>query len=102
MFPEVLGIRDPRSDQFLIDDALRRHAAARPDSTALVLGELRLSYAELDALSDRFANAMRGLGVRRGDRILVALDNSLDSVVAFYGTLRADCVPSLIGTGMKP
>ncbi|MCC7537988.1 MAG: acyl--CoA ligase, partial [Deltaproteobacteria bacterium] len=42
------------------------------------------------------------LGVRRGDRILVALDNSLDSVVAFYGTLRADCVPSLIGTGMKP
>lgn len=102
MFKDVLGIRDPLSDRFLVDHALRVHAAARPDATAVVFGDTRVSYAELDAQADRFGNAMRALGVRRGDRIVTALDNSLELVVAFYGSLRADCVPSLVGTGMKP
>jgi acetyl-CoA synthetase len=38
-------------------------------------GETRLSFAELSERSDRIANALRGLGVRRGDRILVMLGN---------------------------
>ncbi|HZC56712.1 MAG TPA: AMP-binding protein [Xanthobacteraceae bacterium] len=38
-------------------------------------GETKLSFAELSARSNRIANALRGLGVRRGDRILVMLGN---------------------------
>jgi acetyl-CoA synthetase len=38
-------------------------------------GETKLSFAELSARSNRIANALRGLGVKRGDRMLVMLGN---------------------------
>ena len=38
-------------------------------------GEIKLSFAALSERSNRIANALRGLGVRRGDRILVMLGN---------------------------
>jgi long-chain acyl-CoA synthetase len=89
--------RDPRSDAFLLDHALRAHARATPEKIALVCDGRRLSYAELDVACDRAASALRARGVSRGDRVLVALENSLELVAAFYGTLRADAVPSLLG-----
>lgn len=49
------------------------------DRTALWIvddsGEIRVSFAELTARSNRVANYLRGLGVRRGDRILLMLGN---------------------------
>ncbi|WP_437603615.1 class I adenylate-forming enzyme family protein [Sorangium sp. So ce590] len=94
--------RDPRSDRFLIDSALRSFAASRPDHVALVSEGRRLTYRELDALADRCAALFRESGVQRGDRVMIALDNGVDAVVAYYGTLRADGVPSLLGTAMRP
>lgn len=94
--------RDPRSDRFLIDSALRSFAASRPDHVALVAEGRRLSYRELDGLADRAAALFREAGVQRGDRVIVALDNGVDAVVAFYGALRADAVPSLLGTAVRP
>jgi acetyl-CoA synthetase len=38
-------------------------------------GEIKLSFADMSLRSNRIANALRGLGVRRGDRILVMLGN---------------------------
>ncbi|WP_438020867.1 class I adenylate-forming enzyme family protein [Sorangium sp. So ce315] len=94
--------RDPRTDRFLIDSALRSFAASRPDHVALVSEGRRLTYRELDALADRCAALFREAGVHRGDRVMIALDNGVDAVVAYYGALRADGVPSLLGTAMRP
>ncbi|AUX43168.1 AMP-dependent synthetase [Sorangium cellulosum] len=94
--------RDPRSDRFLIDSALRSFAASRPDHAALVAEGRRITYRELDALADRCAALFREAGVQRGDRAMIALDNGVDAVVAYYGALRADAAPSLLGTAMRP
>lgn len=94
--------RDPLSDRFLIDHGLRAFAASRPDHPALVAEGRRLAYRELDALADQCAALFREAGVQRGDRVLVALENGVDAVVAYYGALRADAVPSLLGTAMRP
>jgi amino acid adenylation domain-containing protein len=77
-------------------DFLIRSAARLPDKVALVRGETRLTYAELDALSNRFANALVRGGIRRGDRVLVFLENSAEAVVAFWGTLKANAVVSVV------
>lgn len=73
----------------LLHDTLLRSADATPDKIALVTGETRTTYAELLDDAVRFANAARSLGVQRGDRIALYLDNSRDCVVALYGTLLA-------------
>jgi len=52
-----------RINRIAIGDSLRRSAARRPDKTALIEGERRLSYRALDAEVNRFANYLLGLGL---------------------------------------
>ena len=68
---------------------LRASAAAHGERTAVVAGERRLTFAELDRDVDGFAAGLRELGVRRGDRVAVVLRNSAEAAVAIYGVLRA-------------
>ncbi len=94
-------IRDPRTDTFLADHKLRVHAATRPEHPALVIGKRRVTYGELDAAADQWARMLHGLGVVGGDRVVLALDNGYDAVAGFYGSLRADAIPSIVGTSSR-
>jgi long-chain acyl-CoA synthetase len=71
---------------------LTRSAAARPDALALVCGETRLTYAELDAASAGVADRLRDHGVREGDAVGLMLPNVPEFAIAYYGILRAGCV----------
>ncbi len=76
----------------LVDRLLDRAAARTPDAEALVCAGQRLTYAQLDAEVSRVAGAFVALGVRRGDRVAVHLDNSIDAVLSIFGALRAGAV----------
>ena len=71
---------------------LERAARAAPDAPVLIETTRRTSYGELDRLASRFANMYRSAGVVRGDRVIVALDNSADMVAAYLGALKAGAV----------
>jgi long-chain acyl-CoA synthetase len=51
-------------------DVLREHRRSRPQHTAIVCGEERLAWPELDARVNRLANALAAQGFAPGDRIL--------------------------------
>ena len=68
------------------------HVRARSSSTALVLDDRSVSWAELDDLSLAFAEQERALGIVRGDRVVVALHSSLQAVVALLAHHRAGVV----------
>lgn len=72
-----------------VGELLTQQARARPNSTALVVDDKRFTYEELDRLANQLANALRVLGVRRGERIAVLALNSLELVVAYWGVPRA-------------
>ncbi len=76
-------------DPVLVHEWLTRSAKRRPYHTGLVCGDSRLTYAEIDHLANRFASALLDIGIRRGDRIVVHLDKSTETVVAIYGILKA-------------
>jgi amino acid adenylation domain-containing protein len=61
----------------------------QPDSPAVRDGARRCSYGELDALSNRLARALRARGVRRGERVGLCLERSLETVVAVVAVLKA-------------
>ena len=72
--------------------ARRRPARARraaPDARALVAGERRLTYAELDARPTRSPPACASSASTRGDRVAVVLPNGVEAAIAIYGALRA-------------
>jgi len=72
-----------------LDADLRRAAATAPGKQALVAGERRMTYAELDAAASALAARLRALGVGRGDRVAILLPNGADAAIAIYGALRA-------------
>ncbi|MET8428475.1 acetate--CoA ligase [Nocardia sp. NPDC004860] len=74
--------------------ALRWLAAAGGDTT--------LTYAELATLSNRFANVLRGLGVRRGDRVCLLLGRTPELYIAALGAWKAGCVVSPLFSAFGP
>jgi len=76
-----------------LPDVLRSTARRFPHHTAMIFGHgLRgnhISYRALDRDASRFANLLLSLGIRKGDRVLLLLPNLPQSVVAYYGVLRA-------------
>ncbi|MGB7589244.1 MAG: long-chain fatty acid--CoA ligase [Solirubrobacterales bacterium] len=59
------------------------------DGPAIRLGDVELSYADLDDRSARLATLLREHGVKRGDRVGVMLPNVPEFPIAYYGVLRA-------------
>jgi acyl-CoA synthetase (AMP-forming)/AMP-acid ligase II len=74
-------------------DILAMHAAAQPDKPAVITdGGRRATYAELNARVNRFASALRAMGMRRGDRCVQVQYNGIEPVEANHALRKLQCV----------
>ncbi|MEA2795114.1 MAG: hypothetical protein QOI87_2494 [Bradyrhizobium sp.] len=74
----------------------------RGERTALIGPAGTRSYAELCAEASRWGHGLQSLGLKRGDRILMFLDDTPAYPAAFFGAVRAGLVPLLINTLTPP
>ena len=83
----------------LLNDTARRF----PDHDALVYPDrnLRLSYAALDALTDRIAKGLLGLGLRKGDHVAIWATNVPEWVVLQFATAKIGAVLVTVNTSYK-
>ncbi|MEN2423123.1 amino acid adenylation domain-containing protein [Streptomyces rimosus] len=72
-----------------VPELIAQRVASEPDAVAVVDGQRRLTYAELDARAGRLAAYLGRLGVGRGDRVAVVMERSADLVVALLGVWKA-------------
>jgi acyl-CoA synthetase (AMP-forming)/AMP-acid ligase II len=72
-----------------ITASLRKIVAERPDETALVFKDRRISWSELGARINRVANALLALKISKGNRVAILSRNSAEYVEMFFGTLTA-------------
>ncbi|GAC1657101.1 MAG: hypothetical protein NVS4B7_02000 [Ktedonobacteraceae bacterium] len=75
--------------QQLLHDMLSNAACEFPGRPAIIFFGQKISYAELDLVSNRFAHALRELGLQSRNRVAILLPNVPQCVIAFYGTLKA-------------
>jgi len=75
-----------------IVDQLRVNAATVRDKTAFVSGDERLSYAELDRLSDARAAMLIEAGIKPGERLALDLPGGLDLIVAYYAAFKVGAI----------
>lgn len=73
---------------WLLDCAAQRY----PHHTAFIYYGTKITYAQFSQLADRFAGALRRLGVKKGERVAIALPNIPQYPIAFYGALRAGAI----------
>ncbi len=69
--------------------------------TAIVFGDRRLSYAELDEASNKVANTLIRMGVNKGDRVAMLLPNSPEFVIIYFGIVKAGSIAVPLGTNYK-
>lgn len=83
---------------FLAGEILRRAARRAPRKAAILCGDERISFVELDSLVNRFANALLESGVDKGDTLAIMSPNYPAYAIAFYGAARAGIVLANLNT----
>ena len=73
-------------------DNLSVSARRYPKKTALAFFDCRITYEELAGAAERLAAQLAIFGVRRGDRVLVVMQNCPQLVIAHYAIFRANAV----------
>lgn len=89
-------------DTLLVHHFLEQSAARYPEKIAVIHDAVRASYREVNGLANRLAHFLVGMGVRKGDRVVLMFENSLEYVAGYYGTLKTGAVSVPLSTDLKP
>ncbi|MGI9041568.1 MAG: benzoate-CoA ligase family protein [Gemmatimonadales bacterium] len=92
--PVHLNIAD-----YFLDARVRE---GRGDRTALITDAGRLSYREVQALANRYANVLGSAGVAPEQRVIIALPDGPDYVAALFGVLKIGAVVVMVNPELKP
>jgi long-chain acyl-CoA synthetase len=75
-----------------IGSIFSRHARYRPDHPAVVFQDQRLTWYEFDRSINRLANALLGLGIRKGDKVATILPNCLELLEVYWAVAKIGAV----------
>lgn len=81
-----------------VGSLLARHAQYQPDKTAVVCGAQRFTFRQHYERVNRFANALRSLGMRKGDKLAIILPNCIELLEAY----RACALLGLVSVPLSP
>jgi long-chain acyl-CoA synthetase len=83
--------------RLMLEEAARRYGK----KTAVVMDERRLSYAQLDEASNKIANALLGMGVKKGDCVAMLLANSPEFAAIYFGVVKIGAIAVPLDTKYK-
>ena len=84
-----------------IKQALGDTTSAIPHKEAIVLGTQRITYGELDATSNRVANAFLDMGMKRGTHVAILMSHSPKWVSNYFGVIKGGGIAVLLNTALK-
>jgi long-chain acyl-CoA synthetase len=85
----------------LVNHFLETSARRIPNKIALICGEKRLTYNEINQAADKLAQALIKQGAVRQDRIIIFMDSSVEAVIALFAVLKAGCAFIIANSTMK-
>lgn len=86
----------------LINDFLKRAVYLYPQKVAVIEGDKRITYRELQFRVNRLANALIGLGVKKGDRVAYLSPNTLAMFEGFYAVMQIGAIMVPLNTRLIP
>ncbi len=75
-----------------VEQFLESSATRYPHKVALICGNQRFTYEQLDTRANQLAHALMDAGVTRGDRVVILLPNSVEAAIAIFAILKAGAV----------
>lgn len=80
---------------------LEKSASEVPQKEAIILGSQRVTYGELEEASNKLANALTGLGLKKGDHVAILMSHCPEWVINYFGVVKAGGVAVLLGSMLK-
>jgi len=84
------------------EQLLENSARGAEHRTALIVEDHRMTYGDVDRQSNRMARALIGAGVKRGDRVVICMENSGEAVVSIFAVLKAGAVFVVVSPTARP
>ena len=84
-----------------VSDIIKRHVANTPDKTAIIFGERRISYSQLDVLITRTADGLLKTGLQRGDVLSLFLPSLPELIIGYLGTARAGLTVNVVNAMLR-
>lgn len=85
----------------VLHNFLIRNAQKFPDKEVLVFENSRLTYSDLNTRSNKLAESLIDLGLQRHDRVIIFLDNSVETVVSIWSVLKAGGAFVVLNSSIK-
>lgn len=82
-------------------DILRRVSRKYPSKVALIDGDNKITFKELNERANRFANYLLAKGLQKGDKVAVLGLNSIDFITCYFGVFKAGLVWVPINFGLS-
>lgn len=92
----------PFADTLRIFDRFERQVAQRPDAVALLFREQTMTFLELEERANQVANALRQIGVTKGDYVGVIVERSFELVIALLGVAKSGAAYVPVDTALTP
>ena len=89
-------------DRMNIGSVLRNAARAAPKRVAVIHGDLRRTYQDVNARADRLASALEGAGLRRGDRVAILQRNCPELLETLFAIFKAGAIAVPINARLHP
>jgi len=84
-----------------VSDIIKRHVTDTPDKTAIVFGERRISYSQLDGLITRTADGLLKTGLKRGDVLSLFLPSLPELIISYLGTAKAGLTVNVVNAMLR-
>jgi fatty-acyl-CoA synthase len=84
-----------------VSQVLERAASLAPEKVAVVDGNRRKTYRELDGMATRLAMNLSRMDFRKGDRVALYMKNSLELVIAFYGLQKLGVIVTWVNASYR-
>jgi len=81
---------------------IAHHARLAPQKEAIVWNDIRLTYGQLEAMSNKVANALVSLGIGHGDKVALSCPNVPYFPIVYYGIMKAGAVVVPLCVLFKP
>ena len=81
---------------------IEQHARRKPEAQAIVCGQNRMTYGELDALANRIAGGLAAFGIRRGDHVALLCPNLPQFPAVYFGILKTGAAVVPLNVLLKP
>ncbi|MDP2718846.1 MAG: AMP-binding protein [Dehalococcoidia bacterium] len=83
--------------KLMLEEAVNQYSG----KSAIVFGDRRISYAEVDESSNKIANALIKIGIGKGDRVATLLTSSPEFVIVFFGIIKTGAIAVPMDTEYK-